>query len=58
MTGRSEKIPERLIYSWDDDEGGHMVCSGCPRTFGNAAACRSEPDAVREICEYGANEEE
>ena len=49
-----EQMTERVMYSWDDDQGGHSVCSECLRAFGNAATCRSDIDpqgAVREVCE-------
>ena len=49
---------ERLIYSWDDNEGRHMVCSECLKAFGQIAACAIEADAkdaVCENCERGAS---
>jgi hypothetical protein len=53
-------MSERLMYSWDDDEGGHTICSECLRAFGNAAACQKEAnaqDAVCDMCEYDAKGE-
>jgi hypothetical protein len=53
-------MSERLMYSWDDDEGGHTICSDCLKAFGNAAACRNETnaqDAVCEMCDHGALDE-
>jgi len=49
-------MAEHLIYSWDDDKGGHLVCSECLRALGNAAVCGSDDPQVtaREVCDYPA----
>jgi hypothetical protein len=42
---------ERLIYSWDDKEGRHMVCSECLKAYGQIAVCTVEADSKEAICE-------
>ena len=52
-------MPERLMYTWDDDEGGHTVCSECLKTFGQIAACEGKmmQAAACDVCDLGADTE-
>ena len=46
---------ERLIYSWDDDEGRHTVCSECLKTFGQIAGCAIDANSKDFVCEFCAH---